>query len=81
MDVVQVRSGPIDTHFGLLTHQYYRVPQLDNGEAKLTRASFLGDGSDSMFLSRKGIAVWLLQEIEEGKWVRKAPLLSNPSFM
>jgi hypothetical protein len=40
----------------------------------------LGDGTDCMFLSRKSIAAWLLQEIEERQWMRKAPSLSNPSW-
>ena len=64
-----------------LAYSSHRVPALTNGEAKLVRTSFLGDGSDGMFLSRKSLAVWVLQELLQKQWVGKAPSLSNPGWM
>jgi hypothetical protein len=70
------------THYSLITYanQYCRVPHLSNGAENLVRASILGDGTDGMFLTRKSIAAWLLQEIQERQWIQKAPALSNPSW-
>lgn len=57
-----------------------RVPGLTNGDAKPVRTSYLGDGTDGMMLSRKSIAIWILQEMEEEKWIGKAPALSNAGW-
>ncbi|KXT11604.1 hypothetical protein AC579_161 [Pseudocercospora musae] len=46
----------------------FRVPILTNGEAKATKARFVGKGA-GLVLGRKSMAVWLLQEMEEGKWI------------
>ena len=54
-----------------------RVPILTNGAAKPTVATILGSGEDGLLLSRKSLAAWLLKELEEGKWIGKAPVLSS----
>ena len=80
MDALQV-------HFELLFAIYFshtnmdRVPVLNNGEARPVRGSYLGDGTDCMFLSRKSIAIWVLCELEERRWIGKAPSLSNPGWL
>jgi hypothetical protein len=54
-----------------------RVPFLTNGAAKPAVATIIGSGQDGLLLSRKSLAVWLLKELEEGKWIGKAPAVSS----
>ncbi|KXS99545.1 hypothetical protein AC578_4275 [Pseudocercospora eumusae] len=54
----------------------FGVPLLTNGEAKATKARFVGKGA-GLVLGRKSLAVWLLQEIEEGKWIGLCPAISE----
>lgn len=58
-----------------------RVPILTNGEAKAVRAGYIGSPGDGMLLSRKSNAIWILQELEERKWVGKCPALSNVGWL
>ncbi|KAF2731692.1 hypothetical protein EJ04DRAFT_566594 [Polyplosphaeria fusca] len=53
-----------------------RVPVLRKGEAKEVKAGFVGQGV-SIMLERKGLAEWMLKELEERKWVGKCPVLGN----
>ncbi|KAK5325778.1 hypothetical protein LTR93_003998 [Exophiala xenobiotica] len=56
----------------------FRVPFLGNGPEKPVTATYTGSGSDGMFLSRKSIAAWVLQEMSpDSAWVGKTPVLSN----
>lgn len=56
----------------------FRVPFLGSGPEKPVTATFAGSGSDGMFLSRKSIAAWVLQEMHgESDWIGKTPMLSN----
>jgi len=55
----------------------FRVPSLTNGAAAPVKATFTGAGDDTLFLSRASMAAWVLQEIEEDKWIGRAPLLCN----
>lgn len=57
------------------------VPLLTNGEAKPVRAGMIGEGQDGIVLSRRSIAVWILQELSEKKWIGKAPALCNPGLI
>lgn len=41
------------------------------------QAGYVGSGRDKMVLSRRSMCIWVLREIEEGRWVGKAPALSN----
>ncbi|CZT16121.1 uncharacterized protein RCC_01962 [Ramularia collo-cygni] len=59
----------------------FRVPGLTNKGYLPVQAAMVGDGKDGMQLSRKSNAVWVLQELQEGKWIGKAPVLSNPGWM
>jgi hypothetical protein len=60
-----------------VTNLCFRVPILTNGAAVPTNASIVGSGQDGLLLSRKSLAVWLLNELKEGKWIGKAPALSH----
>jgi hypothetical protein len=57
----------------------FRVPHLTDEAADLpVFAGLLGpDFKGSMNLSRASIAVWILKEMEERKWVKKSPVLGN----
>ncbi|KAJ7057878.1 NAD(P)-binding protein [Mycena amicta] len=57
----------------------FRVPHLtDHGAELPVAAGLIGpDYQASIDLSRKSMAVWILNEIEERKWVKKAPMLAN----
>lgn len=58
-----------------------RLPLLTNGEVKPVQAGYVGSGKDKMILSRSSMCVWVLNEIEEKKWVGRAPALSNYSWI
>lgn len=60
-----------------MTDSLPRVPFLTNGAAKPTVATIVGSGEDGLLLSRKSLAVWLLKELSEGKWIGKAPAVSS----
>ena len=56
----------------------FRVPFLGNGEAAPVKATYTGSGEDGMFLSRKSMAAWVLQEMgEESEWIGKTPAINN----
>lgn len=54
----------------------FRLPSLGNGRDKGVRAAYVG-GDVSVRLERKGLAEWVLREMEVGKWIGKCPALSN----
>lgn len=58
-----------------------RVPILHNGEVKPVQTGHVGSGTDGMMLSRRSMCIWVLNEIEERKWVGKAPMISNPGWI
>lgn len=53
----------------------YRVPILRNGEAREVVAGYVGDVG--VTIERKALAEWLLQEMEQNKWVGKCPAVAN----
>ncbi|KAJ7787167.1 hypothetical protein B0H14DRAFT_3581215 [Mycena olivaceomarginata] len=57
----------------------FRIPHLTDKAADLpVAAGLLGPDYKGTFdLSRASLALWILKEIEERKWVKKAPLLAN----
>lgn len=56
----------------------FRVPFLTNSPSAPVNATFTGSGSDGMFLSRKSMATWVLDQLpEDSEWVGKAPVLGN----
>lgn len=62
---------------GRLEWTVFRVPGLTKAAAGPVRAGFIGEKGDGLLLSRKSLAVWVLQEVEERKWVGRCPALSD----
>jgi len=56
-----------------------RVPVLKNEKNREVRAGYIGDdGAGAGYtLSRLGFAVFVLQELEKGEWVKQAPLITS----
>lgn len=60
----------------------FRVPLLSGkemGDGGEVEACYVGDkkGRDGLWLDRGRLCRWVLGEVEEGKWVCAAPLISN----
>ncbi|KAJ7145369.1 hypothetical protein C8R43DRAFT_1012497 [Mycena crocata] len=57
----------------------FRVPMLTNESVDLPVAAGVlrPDFKGSLYLSRASMAMWILKEVEERKWVRQAPALGN----
>jgi hypothetical protein len=57
----------------------FRVPHLNDQEKDVeVAAGFIGpDFAGSTELSRKSLVKWVLREIRERKWVKKAPMVGN----
>jgi putative NADH-flavin reductase len=56
-----------------------RVPVLKNEVNREVRAGYVGDGKagSTYTLARLGFAVFVLQELEKGEWIRRAPLITS----
>lgn len=55
-----------------------RVPVMTNGPSKAVIAGYVGDGKMHTTLPRAAFAAFVLQELEENQWCKKAPLISSP---
>ncbi|KAJ5808507.1 NAD(P)-binding protein [Penicillium riverlandense] len=57
----------------------FRVPHLTDGPSDLpVWAGYAGPGHrGGLNLSRRSLAMWVLNEISEPKWIRQAPFLGN----
>jgi hypothetical protein len=56
----------------------FRVPFLTNGAEGPVNATYTGSGDDGLFLSRKSLVRWVLQEMcEDSSWIGKAPAISS----
>lgn len=63
----------------------FRIPNLNDGDEEGKLKVVASENCDGAFLkeagldlSRGSLVKWLLREIEEGKWVHKAPVVGNP---
>ena len=56
-----------------------RVPVLKNDKNREVRAGYIGDGGAGAgySLSRQGFAVFVVQELEKGEWIKRAPLVTS----
>ena len=56
-----------------------RVPVLKNEKNRDVRAGYIGDdGAGAGYtLARLGFAVFVLQELEKGEWIKQAPLVTS----
>lgn len=55
-----------------------RVPVLTNQENKDVVAGYVGDGKVKTSLSRAALAYFMIEELQHGEWIKKAPLISHP---
>ena len=55
-----------------------RVPLLTEKENRAFVAGYVGDGHTRTRLARAAFAAFVMQELEENQWCRKAPLISSP---
>ncbi|TFK30723.1 NAD-P-binding protein [Coprinopsis marcescibilis] len=55
-----------------------RVPILTNNESKDVVAGYVGDARVGITLTRRAFAAFVLQEVEERRWVKKRPMISSP---
>ena len=56
-----------------------RVPMLKNDKNREVRAGYIGDGAAGAgyTLSRQGFAAFVIQELDKGEWVKRAPLITS----
>lgn len=52
-----------------------RVPLLNNGDSRDVVAGYVGDGVTKTTLSRAGFAAWVVEELQQSRWIRQAPLI------
>jgi len=52
-----------------------RVARLTNSEGGKVEAGVVGGEGTSVFVARKDLARWFLQELEKGEWIRKSPIV------
>ena len=55
----------------------FRVGGLTNGEQRPVKTTFLGSGSDGMWISRASVARWVLEEATQAKFVGEIPYICN----
>lgn len=53
----------------------FRVPMLSNAAPAEVHAGYMD--SAGTYLSRSSMVRWVIQEVDEAKWVGKAPILWN----
>lgn len=76
-DIVAVGDA-IRHQEGDLEWTIVRVPILTNSENTEVVAGYVGDGKTGTMLSRPGFASFVLKELAQNEWSKKAPLLSAP---
>jgi uncharacterized protein YbjT (DUF2867 family) len=56
-----------------------RVPVLKNEKNREVRVGYVGDGKAgrTYTLARLGFAVFVLQELEKGEWIKRSPLITS----
>ncbi|KAJ3575916.1 hypothetical protein NP233_g791 [Leucocoprinus birnbaumii] len=54
-----------------------RVPILTNSDNTKVIAGSVGDGKVGTTLSRKGFATFVVEEVKQRQWVKKAPLITS----
>ncbi|KAK3648003.1 hypothetical protein LTR56_007703 [Elasticomyces elasticus] len=59
---------------------FIRVPFLTNSKSTTVQTGMVGSGTDGMLLSRSSLSVWILQELQDRKYIGKTPMVSNPGW-
>lgn len=55
----------------------FRVGGLTNGAEGPVKATYPGSGEDGLYISRRSVARWVLEEVVQGKWVGGTPYVCN----
>ena len=55
----------------------FRVPFLSDAGPAEVRSAYLGSPNVGLKLSRGSVVPWVLHQIDEARWIGKAPCLSN----
>jgi len=76
-DVVAI-GKTIRTQGDNLDWTIVRVPILTGSDDKNFVAGYVGDGKTGVWLTRAGFASFVVQELENNEWVKKAPLITLP---
>lgn len=76
-DVVAI-GKTIRTQGDSLDWTIVRVPILTGSDDKNFVAGYVGDGKTGVWLTRAGFASFVVQELENNEWVKKAPLITLP---
>ena len=54
-----------------------RVPILTSSDHREYHAGYIGDGRTKAYLPRLAYAAFVVEELEQNQWARKAPMISN----
>ncbi|KAG2160147.1 NAD-P-binding protein [Suillus bovinus] len=76
-DVVAI-GETIRTQGNDLDWTIVRVPLLSGANDKKFVAGYVGDGKTGIWLTRAGFALFVVQELKNNEWVKKAPLITLP---
>jgi len=76
-DVVAI-GETIRTQGNDLDWTIVRVPLLSGSDDKNFVAGYVGDGKTGLWLARAGFASFVVQELKNDEWVKKAPLITLP---
>lgn len=55
----------------------FRIHNLTDGAAKPVVATYTGSGKDKTSVTRKSMVNWVLEEMMEGEWIGKTPMICN----
>lgn len=76
-DVVAI-GETIRTQGNDLDWTIVRVPLLSGANDKNLVVGYVGDGKTGIWVTRAGFASFVVQELEQNEWVKKAPLITLP---
>ncbi|KAG1889323.1 NAD-P-binding protein [Suillus subluteus] len=76
-DVVAI-GETIRTQGNDLDWTIVRVPILSGANDKRFVVGYVGDGKTGIRVARAGFALFVVQELENNEWVKKAPLITLP---
>jgi putative NADH-flavin reductase len=56
-----------------------RVAKLTSGKGGNVSAGYIGKDHSGIFVARKDLAKWYLDELEQGKWINQSPVIYSSS--
>lgn len=72
-DVVDL--GHVITKSDAVEWTIARVARLTSGKGGNVKAGLVGKDGAGVFLARKDLATWFLDELDNGEWIRKLPII------